>query len=236
MTLFRFQHLHVENFRCFEELHLDLDDDLTVLFAENGGGKTALLTALAMGVGVFQRGTPKMLKLDARRDPRMVTLDERGRREPAGPCTMTWTADVGGTDSVEWSTTVNPASSRRTSRHRPILDAIEKIRVPGDRWPLFAWYGVDRMRPGRPRKGGPKPTHDRWEAYASSLDSTLTDAPLLEWLMTEILGERVMDEQGRLRSHLVVIRADEILSRNGLHELRLQDGETLRIFVAVSGG
>jgi molybdopterin converting factor small subunit len=50
------------------------------------------------------------------------------------------------------------------------------------------------------------------------------------------LGERVMDEQGRLRSHLVVIRADEILSRNGLHELPLQDGETLRIFVAASGG
>jgi len=50
------------------------------------------------------------------------------------------------------------------------------------------------------------------------------------------LGERVMDEGGRLRSHLVIIRDDEILSRKGLHELPIEDGEKLRLFIAASGG
>jgi recombinational DNA repair ATPase RecF len=60
MSLSSFKHLHVENFRCFETLDLSIEDDLTVLFAENGGGKTALLSALAMGLSVIQRDSPRL--------------------------------------------------------------------------------------------------------------------------------------------------------------------------------
>ena len=108
MSRFQLREIRVDNYRCFEELKLPIEEDTTVLFAENGGGKTALLTALAMGLAVFQRGSPRTLKLNARRDPRMRTLDEKGRREPAGPCKVTWTAAVGETESVTWSTTVQP--------------------------------------------------------------------------------------------------------------------------------
>jgi len=97
---FRLQKLTLDEFRCFEHLELPLEDDLTLLFAENGGGKTAILTALAVGLTPFQNGAPRVLKLDAQRDVRKVTLDERGRREPAGPCTLAWTAKVGEEQAV----------------------------------------------------------------------------------------------------------------------------------------
>ncbi len=196
MTQFRLRELRVENYRCFEALTFPLEENNTVLFAENGGGKTALLTALAMGLAVFQRGARKTLKLDARRDPRMLTLDENGRREAAGPCSVTWNAAVGDVESVEWSTTVQPASGRSTNRHRPILEAIEKVRVPGNRWPLFAWYGVDRMVRNRGRPRPHERVRDRWEAYASSLDPSLDDAPLLQWLQDEMLGDVARQRQG----------------------------------------
>ena len=61
MTGFRLRELRVENYRCFEALTFPLEEDSTVLFAENGGGKTALLTALAMGLAVFQKGSPRAL-------------------------------------------------------------------------------------------------------------------------------------------------------------------------------
>ena len=112
MSQFRLQEIQLHNYRCFEELKLSLEEDTTLLFAENGGGKTALLASLAMGLAVFQRGTPRALKLDARRDPTMRTLDAKGRREPVGPCEVNWTATVGDTESVAWSTTVQPASGR----------------------------------------------------------------------------------------------------------------------------
>ena len=195
MSRFQLREIRVDNYRCFEELRLPLEEDTTVLFAENGGGKTALLTALATGLAVFQRGSPKTLRLEAGRDPRMRTLDEKGRREPVGECKVTWTADVGDTESVSWSTTTKPASGRTTNQHQPILEALERVRVPGNRWPLFAWYGVDRLGRQRGRRRKVERTGDRWEAYDSSLDPNLDEAPLLQWLQDEMLGDVVRRQQ-----------------------------------------
>ena len=191
MSRFRFREIRLESYRCFDALRLRLEEDTTVLFAENGGGKTALLTAIATGLAVFQAGSPGALKLDAQRDPRMRTLDEQGRRAPVGPCEIAWTADVGESESVTWSRAVRLASGRARNRPHALFDALERVRVPGERWPLFAWYGVDRLgrQPGRRRKV--ERTRDRWEAYASSLDPNLDEAPLLQWLEDETVGDMV---------------------------------------------
>ena len=185
MSRFRIREICIDNFRCFDEVRLPLEEDATVLFAENGGGKTALLTALAMGLATFQPGSPKSPRLDARRDPRARTLDGKGQRESVGPCQLAWTAAVGESDSVMWSMKVCPASGRSTADSQPILDALERIRVPGSRWPLFAWYGVDRLARNRGQRGKVERTLDRWEAYASAFDPTLDEAPLLQWLQGE---------------------------------------------------
>lgn len=210
MTTFRFQQLSLDHFRCFERLELPLEDDLTLLFAENGGGKTAILTALAAGLTPFQTGAPRALKLDAQRDTRKVMLDERGRREAAGACTLTWTAMVGDEASVTWSNTANPASNRRTPDYAAVLTAIEKVRVPGARWPLFAFYGVDRMGRGKAATK-PAPTRpDRWEGYASSLDPAQDDSALLTWLLEEILADTVRRQNGESERFLATAVMDTV--------------------------
>ena len=195
MSRFRLREIRVDNYRCFEELKLSLEEDTTVLFAENGGGKTALLTALAMGLAAFQSGTPRTVKLDPRRDPGMRTIGEKGRREPIGPCKVAWTATVGESESVTWSAVARPASGRTTIQRKPIFEALERVRVPGDRWPLFAWYGVDRLARTRGRRRKVERTGDRWEAYASALDPNLDEAPLLQWLQDEMLGDVARRQQ-----------------------------------------
>jgi len=45
--------LKINNFRCFEKLEVFFDDKLTVFIAENGGGKTALLDAVAEGLKAY---------------------------------------------------------------------------------------------------------------------------------------------------------------------------------------
>jgi predicted ATP-binding protein involved in virulence len=191
MSLFRFKHLHLENFRCFETLDLLLEEDLTVLFAENGGGKSALLNALAMGLAVIQRASPSNTKPSASRDVRHMSVGERARPEPAGVCRLDWQADVGPTSSVKWSAVVNPASSSVKRNHKPIVDAIERTRTAGARWPLFGWYGTDRMGRGKIRSREQQPTGDRWEGYASALDPSLDDSALLQWFTDEILSDAV---------------------------------------------
>ena len=49
--------LHLENYRCFENIDIDFDDQLTVLVGTNGSGKTAVLDAL--GVFLQQAGHPR---------------------------------------------------------------------------------------------------------------------------------------------------------------------------------
>ena len=195
MTQLRFTRLRLEQYRYFESLELDLEPDLTLLFAENGGGKTAVLNALAVGLTAFQSGTPRGLKLDPRHDPRMITLDERGRREAAGPSTIAWTADVGAAQAVGWSSTANPSSNRKTAHHRQVLDAMEQLRVPGARWPLFAFYGVDRMGRGKAStKPAPTPP-DRWEGYVGCLNAAQDDSALLTWLLEEVLSDTVRRQE-----------------------------------------
>ena len=197
MSGFQFREIRLDNYRCFEALTLSLEADATVLFAENGGGKTALLTALAMGLSAFLHGTPKPLELDRHRDPRVRTLDEAGRREPVGTCEIIWTAEVGDGQVATWSARADPRARRRISNKRQsLVDALEHIRVPGERWPLCAWYGVDRLgRPPANRKVAR--SGDRWEAYESSLDPSLDEAPLLQWLQDEMLGDVARKQHGQ---------------------------------------
>ena len=170
MSGFRLREIRAANYRCFDEIGLRPENDTTLLVAENGGGKTALLSAIAIGLAVFQTGAPRTLKLDSRRDATMRTVDNKGRREPVGPCKLAWAAAVHGSVSVTWSTTAHPASGRTITQRKPIDEALERLRVPGDRWPLFAWYGVDRLGHRRNGRRKVERSADRWEAYASALD------------------------------------------------------------------
>ena len=168
---FRFQKLVLEQFRCFELLDLDLETDLTLLFAENGSGKSSVLHALAVGMAAFQAGAPRALKLDPQRDARKITLDERGRREPAGSCKLAWLAQVGEESAVRWSSGANPASNRKSSDHAAVLTALEGVRVPGARWPLFAFYGVDRMGRGKASTKPAPSTPDRSDTQYATAES-----------------------------------------------------------------
>ena len=42
----KLNNLLITNFRCFELLSIDLDEQLTVLVAKNGQGKSAVLDAI----------------------------------------------------------------------------------------------------------------------------------------------------------------------------------------------
>jgi predicted ATP-binding protein involved in virulence len=49
----RLKELQLQNYRCFEALDITFDPEMTVLGARNGGGKTAVLDAIAAAFGPF---------------------------------------------------------------------------------------------------------------------------------------------------------------------------------------
>ena len=65
-----------------------------------------------------------------------------------------------------------------------------------------------------------------------------TIGALLEDLAVKFpeMSRRVLDDRGRLRSHLVVICNDRILDRAGLSRVLVSDQDDVRLFAAASGG
>ncbi|MGE4588999.1 MAG: AAA family ATPase [Acidaminococcaceae bacterium] len=49
----RISKMHLKNFRCFENFMIEFEDDLTVIVAENGRGKSAILDAVAVAIGPY---------------------------------------------------------------------------------------------------------------------------------------------------------------------------------------
>jgi len=59
---YKLKNIKITNFRLFEELEVDFNQDINVIIANNGAGKTTLLDAIAIGLGVmvnkFHDGLP----------------------------------------------------------------------------------------------------------------------------------------------------------------------------------
>src|SRR5271155_5226567 len=52
-TLLRLDRVSLSNFRCFTDCTIELHPELVVLVAENGRGKTAILDAVSIALGLF---------------------------------------------------------------------------------------------------------------------------------------------------------------------------------------
>ena len=56
-NLLKINKLYLDNYRCFKDFTIDFHDQLTVLVATNGKGKTAILDAIAVAFGTFVNST-----------------------------------------------------------------------------------------------------------------------------------------------------------------------------------
>jgi predicted ATP-binding protein involved in virulence len=92
--------LEITDFRCLESLSIDLDDQLTVLVAKNGQGKSSVLDAIRIGLWPFVSGFD--LAHTGYNDPaNAISVDDvRLLRRPDGqmvrqlPCKISLKADV----------------------------------------------------------------------------------------------------------------------------------------------
>lgn len=187
-------HIGIQNFRCFGQLTLTLEPGLTVLVAENGGGKTAALDAIALGLSPFVQA---MLRLKAPtpfspNDVRLA-LSPKHTMEAVTPVHLSFEGSWQN-QPLAWTMTY-PATSRR-QRAPELAELTTKLSQTNQRWvaagphaagpvfPLLAYYGTGRLWPATPpkTKTAPlKPTTARAWGYAACLSSSSRYNQLVEW-------------------------------------------------------
>lgn len=188
----RLDRVQVRNFRCFAECEVDLHPTLTVIVAENGRGKTALLEAIAASLGPYVNAIagrnlcPALKSSDVRR-----TRAADGRMVPAGKAEVSvhgmlegqpeaWTVAFGERASVRDGSGMDAhAKALSAAVHAPTETGAAVL-------PLVASYPTSRLWTG---SVGAKASQRRrartgmWrvEGYAGALTPRVDFDGLTEW-------------------------------------------------------
>ena len=106
----RIDRLEIENFKKFKKQNFDLHPQFTLLAGENGSGKTSVLDALAVGLGVWLVEKPDTMLLNS------------GEDSPEGD--PTGASVRGGPDSISrMPTGERPGHGPNWRTGRPVLEA-----------------------------------------------------------------------------------------------------------------
>ena len=169
----KLERVEIENYRAIEELVLLLDPGLTVLHGENGHGKTSVLSAIAVGLGVIPRLLPDISGVG------ILKTDRRGQR----PLRVGLTA-IGG---VAWDRVWSQGKRKRAGR-RELKEAMDAI-VEADReghtprdLPIVAFYDTDRTVFDAPhRRRSFKTEFLRYAALEGALASRANFREFFKW-------------------------------------------------------
>ena len=170
----RLEKLWLENFRCYQELELDLHPNITMLVANNGEGKTAILDAVRIALW------PYISQFDLARlsntysansikigDVRLVKLAVRGKTKPGAsdimvrrfPSSVTAQGHCQDEDitwrryrdsEVPGSKIKHDAEARRLRAiARQLQKKARNVKSSPIDLPVFAYYGTGRLWKGK---------------------------------------------------------------------------------------
>jgi predicted ATP-binding protein involved in virulence len=195
--------VRINNFRCFEHLTIDLHPQLTVLVSENGGGKTAILDSIAIGLSPVLRylssanqrlSGPGIKDTDFR-----LTTIERGKgknKEIASDYTQIVLETSEGFIWDNWRASMkgkHPAKkigqNQLSTYVSALLDSLKSVSPK--LLPVFAYYGARRgwiVIPERLRGSKVDYTQPTAALYGA-LDDLTDFRELVNWLYQEDAAE-----------------------------------------------
>jgi len=141
--------LRLKNFRCFEDLELNLHPELTVLVSANGQGKSSILEAIRIVLSPFFRPYPQERSVGfGGEDIRQVRFPNS--MEHQFPVEVSVQGQIVG-KSLKWQRFLRTIKSHTTVKEAlPLIHLSEELkkRVEGNKpvvLPMFANYGSQRL-------------------------------------------------------------------------------------------
>lgn len=146
--------VHLNNYKCYKDLTVELDEKLNVLVGANGAGKSSILEGIAVAISTMFTALdgPKSISIDrAHAHLESYQMGSTVDVQPQYPVRIMAEASINDED-VKWERSLNTAKGQMT-----IKDAKEMVNVStafqerlkqGDQslvLPVIAYYGTGRL-------------------------------------------------------------------------------------------
>ncbi|MDE0205382.1 MAG: AAA family ATPase [Candidatus Tectomicrobia bacterium] len=200
----RIHRLQMRNFKCFEDRTLELHPQFTLLVGENGAGKTTVLDALAIAMGIWLAKPPDSTLANSgrsiqKKEIRLVWRTEGDRSQffECRPVSITAQGEISGR-SVVWERLIRQTGTRTTNANaRDALEIVERhfaMDQAGEHTlsPVVAYYGAgrawlpsrDRRRKGRIKNVSAR----RWGAFYDCFEERIRLNDLQDWFRREAVA------------------------------------------------
>ncbi|MBU0464555.1 MAG: AAA family ATPase [Proteobacteria bacterium] len=194
----KIKNISLDNFRCFERLNLDLQSRVNLFIGNNGSGKSAVLDALSIGLGVIATHLPGISGISFKKK------DLRRVRNQDAPYTR---VALETSDGIRWDVTRKRDKSEFTASLPPPAKGKKALTTflnadvidphnnqDSFELPFFAYYGVSRAILDIPlhRRGFQK-KQSRFDSLAGSLDAVSRFRSAFIWFYNK------ENEEGRLQ-------------------------------------
>ncbi|MEN8221243.1 MAG: AAA family ATPase [Pseudomonadota bacterium] len=190
----RIDHLEVTNFKGFEHKKIEFSPQFNLLSGDNGTGKTAVLDALAVGMGTLLLGFENIYSRTIRpSEMRHVgyKLGQDMKFEPQSPTIVHCRGEVSDSGLISWERGLLSLGSR-TTRHKAkrIIDKAKQMqdRVrDGDKsllLPVLSYYGTGRLWLQKREKVETVKPSSRLSEYEGCLDPASEEKRLMRWFKT----------------------------------------------------
>jgi len=192
----KLKRITLTNFRSFENFTINFDENLTVIVAENGVGKTSVLDAVTVALGQFIGGFdtgkdsgfhPNDAKLNIVKSKSTQTVN----MESKYPITLVAEGEIDRQD-VKWSRALSGAKSKTTYGKATVLKEYakrlqEQVRDETDpSLPIISYYGTGRLWH---QKQTAKGNSSRLFGYDKALEPASTYKEFAKWFEEESKAE-----------------------------------------------
>lgn len=216
----RIDRLTIENFKKFATLDFDLHPQLTLLVGANGSGKTTVLDALAVALGVWLVRPPdsevrnsgrKLLRSEVRLEPSREGDRIQFREMP--PASVTAIGRLAGQDGIKWTRANYGGNHTNESKAKNALEIIASVYQKdreGEKLvcPVLAYYGAGRAwLPSNKRTSSKARSNGhsrRWAAFYDCFNERIRFDELQAWFSRETT--ETGNRGGRRRPGFEVVR------------------------------
>ena len=188
----KIKNIKLKNFRCFEELVIELNERCNVIVGVNGAGKSTILDALAISIGTYFAKIPTAYSLPIQKEDVLRKSYLTGSiisTEYQFPVVIS-TEGIANGKFIEWSRELNGLKNKTTVKNASNLIEVGHIQqqniqngVTDTTLPIFAYYGTGRLykkKNNRITKIGIKKS-SRLDGYTDALSLGTNEKQLLRW-------------------------------------------------------